>query len=813
MKFTTLLTIGLLTLATTLFAQNEANIWYFGNYAGMDFNPGPPVALTNGALTTSEGCASIADAAGNLLFYSDGKNVWNKNHVIMVNGTGLLGNASSTQSAIIVPKPGSNTIYYIFTVADFSNTDGLNYSEVDMTLDAGNGAVTANKNVFVLNPVYEKVTAVAHANNQDIWVITHEWGNDAYQAFLVTSTGVNLTPVTSNVGTALTGSPPGRACGYLKGSPQGDRLASANCGIDFFEVYDFDNATGVVSNAVYLPSPASSGTYGVEFSPNGQLLYGSNWSGSEMYQFDLNAGTATDILNTMNTYPNDVRALQLGPDGKIYGARLGGFLAVINDPDVWGPGHNYVSNGVNLLGQNSSYGLPTFIQTYFVNAAFTFANICLDDTTVFTSSVSTYDSLLWNFDDPISGSLNFADTANPIHFFADTGSYDVSLVVWYQGISDTSWQTVNIISPEVDLGSDTTLCDGEIFNADATTTGASYLWNDNSTNSTLNITQAGSYWVEITVGGCTAYDTIDVAYSPAPIIDLGNDTILCNSGTFTIDATTAGGTYLWNDNSTNATLDVTQSGTYSVEVTVNGCSSTDNITVTFNAASTVNIGNDTTLCVGGMLNLDATATGGSYLWSDNSTNPTLNIVQSGTYWVEVTVNGCSKIDSILITDSPVPTVFWPDSTLCAGTSMVLNATNQNASYLWQDLSTNATFTVTDSGFYGVEINVDNCLTYYGINISLEECESELIIPNVFSPNGDSDNDIFKPVIAIRIASLRTTIYNRWGQEVFSSNNVNIDWDGKSDGKEAPEGVYYWVIEYTDELENTESLQGFLTLFR
>ena len=103
-------------LSFSSFSQNEGNIWYFGQNAGLDFNSGVPVALTDGQLNTLEGCASIADNNGDLLFYTDGSIVYNKNHTVMPNCFGLLGNSSSAQSAIIVKKPGSLTVYYLFTV-------------------------------------------------------------------------------------------------------------------------------------------------------------------------------------------------------------------------------------------------------------------------------------------------------------------------------------------------------------------------------------------------------------------------------------------------------------------------------------------------------------------------------------------------------------------------------------------------------------------------------------------------------------------------------------------------------------------------
>ena len=116
---------------------------------------------------------------------TDGSTVWNKNHSIMTNGTGLLGHFSSTQSAIIIPKPGNNDIYYIITVAAIGwsqnpSYDGINYSEVDMTLSNGNGAITSNKNIMLNQPSCEKITAVTHANGSDIWLITHNWNSNSF---------------------------------------------------------------------------------------------------------------------------------------------------------------------------------------------------------------------------------------------------------------------------------------------------------------------------------------------------------------------------------------------------------------------------------------------------------------------------------------------------------------------------------------------------------------------------------------------------------------------------------------------------------
>ena len=139
-------------------AQRQANNWYFGDRAGLDFNRPNPQPLLDGELQAFEGCSSMSDSDGNLLFYTNGIVVYNRNHEIMLNGDGLNGDTSSTQSAIIVPKPLSPNVYYLFTLDAGLGDDGLQYSEVDMTLDGGLGGITANtKNVPLAASMTEKI--------------------------------------------------------------------------------------------------------------------------------------------------------------------------------------------------------------------------------------------------------------------------------------------------------------------------------------------------------------------------------------------------------------------------------------------------------------------------------------------------------------------------------------------------------------------------------------------------------------------------------------------------------------------------------
>jgi len=263
-----LLLISLSLLIWQLNAQQQANNWYFGENAGLAFGSGTPVAQLNGALNTMEGCSSISTENGALRFYTDGITVWNRDHIPMPNGFGLLGDPSSTQSGIIVPKPASDNFYYIFTIDDVANgnggSKGINYSLVDMNLQNWKGdVVDTEKNINLTTPMCEKVTAVGHANGFDTWVITQKWNTNDIYAYLITNEGVNQTPVVSHAGMVITGDID-NAKGYMKVSPNGEVLAKGNAGLHTVEIFDFNNASGQVSNARTIPGIAGE-PYGIEF--------------------------------------------------------------------------------------------------------------------------------------------------------------------------------------------------------------------------------------------------------------------------------------------------------------------------------------------------------------------------------------------------------------------------------------------------------------------------------------------------------------------------------------------------------------------
>lgn len=499
------------------FAQKEANNWYFGYNAGIRFNnDGTVTALSDGQMQTSEGCSSMSDAAGNLLMYSDGRNIWDRNHTLMPNadyfgGTGLLGDPSSTQSCVIIPKKDNPNIYYVFTVdephhqnaavypnqftgtyqegnsmqtipgADDGYNNGLNYSVVDLSVTGTNGSIgdvtTRNVQLYTYDPTdinqakykcSEKVTAVANADGSGYWVISHFI--DTFYAFKVDATGVDLTPVTTQI-TPTVGVAGYRrnAIGCIRASTNGNYVAiahqqignatggSANNGVVY--LYNFDKATGILSNPVQIVQNVQ--PYGIEFSPSEKKLYLSfqNYTTGqgEVWQYDL---TATNI-STSGVRVADRRSsttLQLGPNGKIYKAiNSQGALDVINDPDADGLACNYESNGVTLADDSISvFGLPPFITSLF-SASIIAKATCMGSPTEFSLYVNkVIQSVIWDFGDASATS----NQNEPSHTYTSAGIYRVKATISYTGGTETITKDVTItIPPTVNTLTDFVTCD------------------------------------------------------------------------------------------------------------------------------------------------------------------------------------------------------------------------------------------------------------------------------------------------------------------------------------------------------------------
>lgn len=346
-------TLILLLMCLTLVPGfGQSDIWYFGDQAGLDFSSGTPVALNDGASYSLDNSTTASDTLGNLLFYSNGFSVWDANHAVMPNGSGLLGSNNSGQCALAVHRPGTDE-YFLFTVDQWNGANGLRYSVVDMTLNNGLGDVTV-KNLLLQTPTTERLEAVQNPLDGSWWVITHDWNSAQFRVFNLNATGLNTLPVLSNVGATHSGNNYD-AAGQLTASRSGNLLA---CGIydqNQFEVFDFDNTSGVVSNARQLPGYTNA--WGCAFSSDNTKLYLTKWYDNEVIQLDLSAGSWPNVqasaLLVGNTTGNvngwQAGFLQLGPDDRVYVAKFGqSTLGVVTDPNVGGITCGFVDNGVSL---------------------------------------------------------------------------------------------------------------------------------------------------------------------------------------------------------------------------------------------------------------------------------------------------------------------------------------------------------------------------------------------------------------------------------------------------------------------------------
>lgn len=780
----------------TLLCKETYN-WYFGN-AGITFNSGIPVALTNTAMNASEGCASISDENGNLLMYTNGINVWDSTHSIMPNGSGLAGSTSSAQSAIIVPLPSSDSLYYIFTVKDWKTDQfgiGFNYSIVNIDT-AGNGSLSnpfgdvITKNIPIDSNVREQVTAVYHANCQDIWIITHrgsEWHtSDSYLSYLLTDSGLNMVPVISNTG--MTYSTNNRY-GYLKPSHDGKKICSTlGRGASYqgttIEILDFNNTSGVLSNPIIIADSGSiDQAYSSEFSPDNSILYSVAHNGDFIYQFDLSSGIQSTIAaskTNIATGNATKSCLQLGPDDKIYVSRDGSqFLGVINNPNSLG-NCNYVDQGVNLPTGNTRLGLPTFWKRQYIH--------------------TIIDTILCMGDSIMAG----GEFQNVTGTYADT--------LFGSNICDSCYHiitTILTVLPSSDTIQNITLCDGQTI-----TVGSN------------NYNTTGTYWDTTTaINGCDS--VITTILTVLPQIGSTNTLSICNGDSIEVGGNSYNTTGIYNDlftatNGCDSTLttDLTVLPTLSITQNFNICDG-DSIIIGGNTYSTTGIFNDTFPAANGCDSIFTTDL--SFLpTSSNTQNITLCegqtiIVGSNTYDTTGTytdtlsaINGCDSIVISILMIYDIPDIqLTNDTTIMLGTSVNLLASG-GMSYLWStgEVGNNITVSPLQTTIYSVTTtDTLSCTNTKTVTITISDAPN-LYVPNIFSPaSNHPDNDKLH-VYGKSIEALEFSIFDRWGTVVFQSIDASATirndghcckygkgWNGtyENNGKKLNSGVFAYKL--------------------
>ncbi|MEM9338736.1 MAG: PKD domain-containing protein [Bacteroidota bacterium] len=588
-------------------ADQVANQWYFGEQAGIEFTGGAAPITDGNVMFSEEGCATVSDINGDLLFYTSGDTIWNREHNVMVNGDLIGGDQNAAQSALILPFNEDETMFYVFTTEDVYGDDeyALRYSIVDMKEDESRGEVIV-KNIKLSDNSTERVTASGFTGEDAL--LAHDFGNNNFKVFNTGAEGLTGA-IFSPVGEIHQFVDELSATGYMKFSPSLEQIAVNIPGVNQLEILDFDIATGEVSNPRLIDT-GETGLYGLEFSNTGNRLYlTTTGANSKLIQYDLDSldseNPATDIAATkFDGYPQgtDYGALQTGPDGVIYMAVDNStVIGTISGGDGDDAAAGFNPTGFDLAGRTSRLGLPNFAQNQSPpqqTPSISVTGTCFGQPTNFsaTGRDDSIEEYGWIFGDG-TATDTLTTNADTTHTYSAPGIYNVQVVLRNRCDVDTVLSTtieIFAIPQAPTVPTDTVLCGApivlEAWPVDDPNLG--YFWSTG--DSTRQITVSQATFVDVAIidltTGCTSDTAVVFVADAGPPIDLGPDLTLCqNDPTVRLDSGIPRATYSWSIDGTvsgaNRTFDVTTTtpGTfeYTVEVTNTfGCIGGDTVLVT-----------------------------------------------------------------------------------------------------------------------------------------------------------------------------------------------------------------------------------------
>ena len=643
---------------STLFAQKEYYNWDFGGDNVITFNTPDrePDILTKSILTTWEGCSSISDSKGKFLFSTNGLWVFSyiENPTIMKYNDGIYdpitlqmnGGVSATQSSIIVKKPESDSIYYIFTVG--SKTDpkcselGYNYSIIDLSKNEGKGEIIEINN-FLYGPSTEQITAVRHGNGIDIWIITHRENSNVFEVFLLTKDGVNKQEViSSSAGTKYSTYD---GIGYLKSNLQGNLLANAGFNDKIIEILKFDNLTGKINLLVTVNLEQEANDtigkpYGVEFSPDNTKLYISFLDSPFLCQLDI-ADLNTDYIKKNIHYISKLESsyggLQIAPNGKIYVVSNFNKLCVINNPNRKGDSCDFSITDMKFNSNNRHFGLPNFV------------------TEITDFSIKIMSNIVCEGEDLILTAIPAPDyTSNKYYWTLPDGSEFIG-------------KTIKI--------------------------------------SNANLTHSGLYKIKVDIKDSLLYDSINIEVHQPPFVKISGNLTFCKNTSTILSANQGNGyKYKWSTGDTTASIIVKKEGKYILTIENEyGCVSQDSVIVSYNSDLEFSLLGETKLCIGDTLLLSTDLQGSDYTfdWSTGETTPSILVTKGGKYILKVKSDaGCEGIDSITIEEFESPEVKFEQAqyTICKDDDFTLKPIEikPEFEYIWSDGQTGAERTFNES---------------------------------------------------------------------------------------------------------------------
>lgn len=783
-------------------AQKEFANWYFGDSAAVSFISGSPVSINGSHMSTIEGCSSISDENGNLLFYTNGEYVWNKEHHYMdqlfANGL-LLGGASSTQSALIVQQPRSKQYYYIFTTNNLENVPydyGVNYSVVDMFADSGRGSIVV-KNQFLIKGSCEKVAATLADNKEDIWIAAPQLYTDTLFVFKLGKNGLSSKVVKQNTGRVM--DRPGFRYNYVLGqmkfSPNGKHLVygvGTNYNQSNEEVYlfDFNTENGLISNSRLIQTGVL--PYGLEFSPNSQYLYTATRFGFCQVRVNKIKPIQGIDSNFVQLNLGSPDGLQLGPDGKIYGVDFKDkMLECIENPDSFGLACKYNRSCFPLIYGKAIFTLPSMVSSLVIPQPNIIADTsCVYDSAVFYVQYKTYDSLKWDFGDGqfLQGNANTVK-----HKYRDSGLYRISLIGHSKGLSDTLKKQIYIhFMPRLNLGNDTILCYGDSLKLPVKSkTGIKLLWNDFTNLPNKTIKQNENVWLEYSDRFCKLKDSISVKFGNKFKVYIGNDTAFCHQFQYVLKPSKPYKTYKWNTGESTNSISVNDKGEYILNVSdSNSCASADSVLISKIDKPRIKVIYDSVQCQKVTLQVEAQKDV-QFSWNDMDTSLVKSVDQKGIYIIEAKHQFCSNFDTLNLQflSRPIFTL-GSDTTLCG--TKILSA-NETGRFAWSTGQSTPTISVQRPGLYWLQVVRNQCS--YRDSIQLSPCGNlNYFIPNSFSPNADNKNEVFQ-ITVNNIKEIEFTVFNRWGEIMFQSSTDVAEWDGKYQGEVCPQGVYYFYATF------------------
>lgn len=366
--------------------------------------------------------------------------------------------------------------------------------------------------------------------------------------------------------------------------------------------------------------------------------------------------------------------------------------------------------------------------------------------------------------------------------------------------------------PTVELGSDQLRCAGDSLVLGATFSRSTYLWSTGATTDSIAAGVTGTYSVVVTNLCGTGEDSMFVDFADTLQVSLGPDLVGCEGTPETVQARWNMPTnMLWSTGSEIAEIQIYQPGNYWVRAS-NICGQvSDSIYVGFNPLPSVSVRGAAEVCKDEVTYLQANSNWPEIEWQDGSTADSLETNSPGVYWAAVS-NNCGTVkDTFVLRHRNRPALnLGSDQIVCADDPVLLEVPGRFENWAWENGSSVRSRQLIDPGTYTLQAS-DDLGCEASDSIVLYTCPN-LWVPNAFTPGRNGINDMFKPE-GEAVNQYRFTIYNRWGEKLFETTDLQAGWNGIYKGVEAPAMTYVWRVEFINELEEEEVRTGSFTLLR